>query len=121
MITTRAQEKAQSLHDHAAGMHTHVNLYDSNCSECIVLTLTEHAAQYTNFKKTGHYMTTAQTAAVARLDESFGGHGDLFDESFARSDGQPPAVEGWFGRSDPSGTLIPTIFAHIEPDGSVHT
>jgi hypothetical protein len=66
-------------------------------------------------------LTTAQTAAVARMDESFGGHVDLFDEMFTRSDGQPPAVEGWFGRRDEMGTLIRTIFAHIEPDGSVHT
>lgn len=66
-------------------------------------------------------MTKQQEAAVERLDGDWGGHDYLLDDLWPRGDGQPPAIEGWFGKSDVMGTLIPAIFCHIEPDGSVHT
>jgi hypothetical protein len=56
-------------------------------------------------------MTDAQKAAIDMLDERFGGHGRLFNDLWKRSDGLPPAIEGWFG----------SMFIHIEPDGSTHS
>ena len=66
-------------------------------------------------------MTDAQQVAIDRLDKQFGGHDFLLDDMWKRSDGQPPAIEGWFGKPDVMGTIKPIIFIHIEPDGSTHS
>jgi hypothetical protein len=55
----KVRQQAQSLRDHAAGMHAHVNNYDPDCSECATLTPTEHAARYTNFRE--HDLLTVTT------------------------------------------------------------
>ena len=60
-------------------------------------------------------MTDAQQVAIDRLDERFGGHERLLDDMWQRSDGQPPAIEGWFGKPNPY------MFIHIEPAGSTHS